>query len=140
MSKKAVGTAIDSITVELFNVPLAELLVDAKHGSHTHFELIVVKVVTAAGNTGCGYTYTGGRGGRAIHAMLVHDLAPVLVGMDASRIEACWDTMNWHAHYVGRGGILSFAISAVDIALWDLKCKKAGEPVTTSPFNNEALE
>ena len=97
-------------------------------------------MVTAAGNTGCGYTYTGGRGGRAIHAMLVHDLAPVLVGMDASRIEACWDTMNWHAHYVGRGGILSFAISAVDIALWDLKCKKAGEPVTTSPFNNEALE
>lgn len=45
MSKKAVGTAIDSITVELFNVPLAELLVDAKHGSHTHFELIVVNYI-----------------------------------------------------------------------------------------------
>ena len=34
-----------------------------------------------------------------------------------------------HVHYVGRGGIASFAISAVDIALWDLKGKRAGEPL-----------
>jgi L-alanine-DL-glutamate epimerase-like enolase superfamily enzyme len=37
--------------------------------------------------------------------------------------------MQWHMHYVGRGGVLSFAISAVDIALWDLRCKAAGKPL-----------
>ena len=37
--------------------------------------------------------------------------------------------MEWHAHYVGRGGVLSFAMSAVDIALWDLKCRRANEPL-----------
>jgi L-alanine-DL-glutamate epimerase-like enolase superfamily enzyme len=37
--------------------------------------------------------------------------------------------MTWHVHYVARGGVASFAVSAVDIALWDLKCKAAGEPL-----------
>ena len=37
--------------------------------------------------------------------------------------------MIWHIHYVGRGGIASFAISAVDIALWDIRCKKAEKPL-----------
>ena len=38
------GTGIKAVVVELFNVPLAEVLVDAKHGSHTHFELVLVTV------------------------------------------------------------------------------------------------
>lgn len=37
--------------------------------------------------------------------------------------------MQWRIHYVGRGGIASFSISAVDIALWDLKCQRAGLPL-----------
>jgi len=37
--------------------------------------------------------------------------------------------MQWHIHYVGRGGIASFAISAIDIALWDLRCKAEGAPL-----------
>lgn len=74
---------IKTVMVELFNVPLAEVLVDAKHGSHTHFELVTVTVTTEDGAEGVGYTYTGGRGGRAIASMVQHDLAPVLVGMDA---------------------------------------------------------
>ena len=37
--------------------------------------------------------------------------------------------MQWHVHYVARGGIASFAISAIDIALWDLRCKAAGKPL-----------
>ena len=42
-------------------------------------------------------------------------------------MEALNDAMQWHVHYVGRGGIASFAISALDIALWDLR-GKPGEP------------
>jgi L-alanine-DL-glutamate epimerase-like enolase superfamily enzyme len=122
-------SSIRSIDVQLFDVPLAEVLSDAKHGDHTHFELITATITLTDGQTGTGYTYTGGKGGRAIVAMIEHDLAPFLTGQKATEIEALYDAMQWHVHYVGRGGIASFAISAVDIALWDLRCKSAGEPL-----------
>lgn len=102
---------------------------DAKHGSHTHFHLITATVTLEDGRKGTGYTYNGGRGGHATAAMITHDLAPFLVGQDATAVEQLYDAMQWHMHYVGRGGILSFAISAVDIALWDLRATAAGKPL-----------
>lgn len=119
--------AIQNINVQLFNVPLDEVLTDAKHGDHTHFELITVTIKLTDGAEGTGYTYTGGRGGRAIEAMIKHDLAPFIKGEDADNIETLYEAMQWHVHYVARGGIASFAISAIDIALWDIRCKKAGK-------------
>lgn len=115
---------IHKINTRRFNLPLAEVLTDAKHGNHTHFELITTTVTLDDGSTGTGYTYTGGRGGHAIKAMIDHDLTPFLIGKDASDVEALYDAMQWHIHYVGRGGIASFAISALDIALWDLRGKR----------------
>lgn len=112
-----------------FAVPLDEVLSDAKHGDHTHFELITVTVRLSDGSEGTGYTYTGGRGGQAVLAMIQHDLADFLIGKDATDVEELHDAMNWHVHYVGRGGVASFAISAIDIALWDLRCKAAGKPL-----------
>ena len=120
---------ITSVDIQRFNVPLAEVLSDAKHGDHTHFELITTTLHQDDGLSGTGYTYTGGRGGHAIEAMLVHDLAPFVTGRDAADVEAIHDAMQWHVHYVARGGIASFAISAIDIALWDLRCKAAGLPL-----------
>ncbi len=118
---------ITDIAVAHHTIPLDEVLVDAKHGAHTHFELITVTVTDCDGHKGTGYTYTGGKGGRAIQAMLVHDLAPFLMGQNPSQVEALYDAMQWHVHYVARGGIASFAISAVDIALWDLRGKRTGK-------------
>ena len=117
---------IDGVEVRIFDVPLAEVLTDAKHGDHTHFELVTATVRTADGAEGTGYTYTGGRGGRAVKAMIEHDLVPFLIGKDASDVEGLYDAMQWHVHYVARGGIASFAISAVDIALWDVRGKTSG--------------
>lgn len=108
---------------------MPEVLSDAKHGDHTHFELVTATITLEDGSEGTGYTYTGGKGGRAIKAMIEHDLTPALIGKDGSAIDKLYDFMEWHIHYVGRGGIASFAISAVDIALWDIKCKKAGKPL-----------
>lgn len=122
-------TTIQEVAVKRFNLPLAEVLTDAKHGDHTHFELVTATVRLSDGAEGTGYTYTGGRGGRSIAAMVEHDLAPFLVGRDATDVEALYDAMQWHMHYVARGGVASFAISAVDIALWDIRCKKAGQPL-----------
>ena len=112
-----------------FEVPLDEVLTDAKHGDHTHFELITTTVRTDDGAEGTGYTYTGGKGGHAIAAMIEHDLAPFLIGLNGAEVEALYDAMQWHVHYVARGGIASFAISAVDIALWDLRLSGQGVPL-----------
>jgi len=120
---------IREIEARRFAVPLAEVLTDARHGDHTHFELITATVTLEDGSSGTGYTYTGGRGGRAVLAMIANDLAPFLIGKDAGDVEALHDAMKWHIHYVGRGGIASFAISALDIALWDLRGKRLGLPL-----------
>jgi L-alanine-DL-glutamate epimerase-like enolase superfamily enzyme len=121
--------AIESVLAQHFLVPLREPLGDSMHGTHTHFELVTATVRLADGREGTGYTYTGGRGGRAIKAVIDNDLAEWLVGKDATQVEAIHDEAQWRLHYVGRGGIASFAISAVDIALWDIRCHSQGLPL-----------
>ena len=123
----APATAVEAVRARLYRIPLREMLADARHGEHTHFELITATVRGADGSEGTGYTYTGGRGGAAILALIEHDLAPFLQGRDATDVEALHDAMQAHLHYVGRGGIVSFAISALDIALWDLRGKRLGQ-------------
>ena len=120
---------IVDLQARLYRVPLDEVMSDAKHGDHTHFELVVVTVRTQDGLEGTGYTYTGGFGGRAILAMVEHDLRSFLLGQEAGDVEALHDAMQWRVHYVARGGIASFAISAVDIALWDLRGRATGQPL-----------
>ena len=117
-------TKIQTLKTHYYKLPLDEVLVDAKHGNHSHFELIITQVFDEDGAFGTGYTYTGGRGGKAILAMLQEDLTPFVQGMHSEEVEHIYDEMQWYLHYVGRGGISSFAISAVDIALWDLRGKK----------------
>ncbi len=95
---------IEAVIARRFRVPLPELLADAKHGDHTHFELITATVRLADGSEGTGYTCTGGRGGREVLAKIEHDLAPFLVGRDGNDVEALHDAMQWQVHYVGRGG------------------------------------
>jgi L-alanine-DL-glutamate epimerase-like enolase superfamily enzyme len=122
-------TCIASVQARLFAVPLDEVLVDARHGSHSHFHLVTATVTLEDGRQGTGYTYNGGRGGHATAALVTHDLAPFLAGQQADDVEALNEAMLWHMHYVGRGGIVAFAVSAVDIALWDLRCAAAGLPL-----------
>ncbi len=120
---------IERITSQLFNVPLPEVLSDAMHGDHTYFQLVTATIELSDGSVGTGYTYTGGKGGTAIKAMLDDDLIPALIGKDGDDVEGVNDFCEWHIHYVGRGGIASFAISALDIALWDIRCRKLNQPL-----------
>ena len=123
------STKIRHVNCKLFQVPLPEVLNDAKHGDHTHFELVTTTIELEDGSHGTGYTYTGGKGGHAIKALLEYDIAPALIGQNGADIDAVYDFIEWHMHYVGRGGVVSFAASAIDIALWDIKCKKANQPL-----------
>jgi len=122
-------TNIKSIHTQLFTVPLPEVMSDAKHGDHFNFELVTTTITLENGIEGTGYTYTGGKGGHAIRAMIERDLAPALIGKNGTDIDGIYDFMEWHIHYVGRGGVASFAISTIDIALWDIRCKSKDMPL-----------
>ena len=61
--------------------------------------------------------------------MIAYDIAPALLQQDGRDVEAIYDWLGWHTHYVGRGGIAGFANSAVDIALWDIRGKRTGTPL-----------
>ena len=130
-------TKVVKLETHYFKLPLDEVLIDAKHGNHSHFELIITQVFDQDGEFGTGYTYTGGRGGKAIYSMLQEDIAPFIQGMQAEKVEHIYDETQWHLHYVGRGGISSFAISAVDIALWDLRGKKNNKSLLTMAGGNK---
>jgi L-alanine-DL-glutamate epimerase-like enolase superfamily enzyme len=120
---------IKEVRADHYCVPLPVALSDSTHGTIRSFELVTVRVRDDEGAEGTGYTYTVGAGGAAVHALVARDLAPVLVGRDAERIEGLWQTMWWALHYGGRGGAQSLAMSAVDIALWDLRARLLGQPL-----------
>jgi L-alanine-DL-glutamate epimerase-like enolase superfamily enzyme len=122
-------TKIAALAAACYRVPLPVVLSDSTHGTITHFELITARLRDSDGNEGVGYTYTVGTGGRAIAAVITHDLAAFMKGKDPRRIEKLWQEMWWHLHYGGRGGAAVLAISAVDIALWDLAAKRARQPL-----------
>ena len=89
-----------------------------------------VLIHTDEGITGTGYTSTLGHGDHAIVDIIARNYAPLLVGEDPLLHQRHWDRMYWSdAHWVGRLGISQMALAAVDIALWDLKCKILGVPL-----------
>ena len=120
---------IQDIRADHYRIPLPVVLSDSTHGSIPAFELVTVRVRDAEGAEGVGYTYTVGTGGAAIHSLLSRELAPLLIGREAERIEGAWQRMWWALHYGGRGGAQGLAISAVDIALWDLRARRQGAPL-----------
>ena len=118
---------IERLETAYYRLPLTPMG-DAGHGAITTEEIVTVKVF-ADGLVGHGYAYTIGRGGRAIQALIDHDLAPLLIGQAAEPVELLWERMWRGLLYVGRGGLASFAIAAVDIALWDLRGLREGQPL-----------
>ena len=122
---------IEHVQTDLYRIPLPVTLSDSTHGDMTHFELVTVRLRDRDGAEGSGYTFTVGANGRAALHTIAHDLTPVLAGARADCIEALWKRMWWALHYGGRGGAASLAISAVDIALWDLKARRLGAPLWT---------
>jgi L-alanine-DL-glutamate epimerase-like enolase superfamily enzyme len=118
---------IERIEIAQYRLPL-EAMGDAGHGTIDGEDLITVEL-HADGLVGHGYTYTIGRGGAAVRAVLEHDLAPLLMGRDAEDIQALWELMWQRLLFVGRGGLTAFAMAAVDVALWDLRGLREERPL-----------
>jgi len=92
-------------------------------------EYILVWIDTDAGHTGIGYTYAGTVGGQAVYDLVKDALRPLLIGKDPRLIEGHWAAMYQEVLLTGRRGAAMRAISAIDVALWDLLGKIATLPL-----------
>jgi L-alanine-DL-glutamate epimerase-like enolase superfamily enzyme len=120
---------ITSIEPGFYRIPLPTVLTDSMHGEMRAFELNTVRIRDADGAEGVGYTFTVGRNGAAIDTILARELPDIMDGEEADEIERLWHKAWWALHYGGRGGPTVLALSAFDMALWDLKAKRAHLPL-----------
>ena len=86
---------------------------------------IVVVEARAAGESGIGWTY----GPDAVASLIQSKLASVVQGRSALDVQAAWASMSSALRQAGQVGVGAMAISAVDIALWDLKARLADLPL-----------
>jgi L-alanine-DL-glutamate epimerase-like enolase superfamily enzyme len=120
---------IVSVEPGFYRVPLPQVLTDSTHGEMRAFELNTVRVRDAEGAEGVGYTFTVGRNGAAVDAVLAREFVELIEGRQADDTEAIWHHVWSGLHYGGRGGPPVLALSALDIALWDLKARRANLPL-----------
>ncbi len=92
-------------------------------------ETPLVTITDADGAQGTGYSYTIGTGGPAVMSLLRETLIPRLIGQEAEEIERIWRDLMFATHATAVGAITSLALAAIDTALWDLRCKRAGLPL-----------
>jgi L-alanine-DL-glutamate epimerase-like enolase superfamily enzyme len=117
----------------LLRIPLSRpvtSLAGGEHGSRLdHIFMLIVYADTDAGHRGLGFAYALQGGGRALKVIADDDLAPLLVGEDPLDHERLGAKVYWRLQSIGRRGLVAQAYSAVDLALWDLKGKIAGQPL-----------
>ena len=118
---------IADVEVHLVSIQAPSGLADATRKVET-IGLLVVRVKTDQGLEGIGITYHE-VGGHATRELILRDMKPRLRGRDPFETEALWHEFFHYLRGVGRKGVTFCALSAVDIALWDLKGKILGLPL-----------
>ena len=121
---------IENVKVSRVALPLATPISDAKvltgrQKPLTEISLLFVEIRTRDGLEGLGFSYSkrAGGPGQFAHAQ---EIAPALIGEDPSDIARLWNKLAWAGASVGRSGLAVQAIGAFDVALYDLKAKRAG--------------
>jgi len=120
---------IQSVRISSCYLPLATPISDAKvltgrQKPMTEIAILFAQIRTTDGHEGLGFSYSkrAGGPGQFAHAK---EIAPVLIGEDPSDIGKLWDKLCWAGASVGRSGLATQAIGAFDVALWDLKARRA---------------
>lgn len=128
------GDRIAWIRLRSVDLPLAVPVSDAKvltgkQRPLASVALLFAELETAQGHAGIGFGYTLRTGARAQfeHAC---EMAPLLLGEDPNDISRLWSKLLWAGASVGRSGVAVQAIAALDTALWDLKARRAGLPLS----------
>lgn len=110
-------------------LPLANPISDAKvltgrQKPMTEIAMLFAEIETRDGHRGLGFSYSkrAGGPGQFAHA---REIAPALIGEDPSDIGRLWTQLCWAGASVGRSGLAVQAIGAFDVALWDLKARRA---------------
>jgi L-alanine-DL-glutamate epimerase-like enolase superfamily enzyme len=129
----AVLDRITSVTLSSVTLPLRTGISDAKvltgrQRPMTAVAFLFAEVTTEAGLEGVGFGYSKRAGGPAQFAH-AREVAPDLIGEDPSDIGRLWTKLVWAGASVGRSGAATQALAAIDVALWDLKAKRAGLPL-----------
>ncbi len=94
----------------------------------THFETVLVRVESVDGAVGWGESFAYGCAA-SVHTAVTYMVAPLVIGRTVEDIPALNRELQQRLHIQGRYGITIFAISGLDIALWDLAAKLAGKPL-----------
>ena len=118
-----VETPIERIRVSAYLIPTDGPEFDGT--LQWHQTILVLVQAEAGGRQGLGYSYAGLSTAQLIRELLVE----VVEGHDAMAVTDCWNAMVDAVRNVGRPGVASMAISAVDTALWDLKAKLLNLPL-----------
>src|SRR3954471_4399244 len=93
-------------------------------------KLVVAELATDEGVRGLGYSLVfGGGGADAVHAYLETRLKPALLGEDPLFVERLWEKMFRVDMGIRKQGVAAYAVSALDIGLWDIAGKAAGLPL-----------
>ena len=132
-SGEASVDSIAEVTLSSIVLPLRNPISDAKvltgrQKAMTEVVFLFVEIRTEQGHEGIGFSYSKRAGGPAQFAH-AQEVAPVLIGEDPNDIGKVWTKLVWAGASVGRSGVATQAIAAIDIALWDLKAKRAGLPL-----------
>lgn len=91
---------------------------------------VVARIETDAGIEGLGYTMlVGGMGASAVRAYLEDSIVPLIIGADPLQIGAIWQAMYENDRGLRKKGIPVYAMSAIDIGLWDILGKAVDRPV-----------
>lgn len=100
------------------------------HDSDRDRYVTLARIETAAGAVGWGECVSQWpEAALAVKTVIDVGFAPLLVGEDPSNPHRIWQAMRSHAYWHGQGGLVSFAISALDMAVWDVAGKLAGLPI-----------
>jgi L-alanine-DL-glutamate epimerase-like enolase superfamily enzyme len=130
---EATRDRIAAVKVSLVFLPLATPISDAKvltgrQKPLTEVAFLFAEIESKEGQRGIGLSYSKRAGGPGLYAH-AKEIAPELIGEDPSDIARLWDKLVWAGASVGRSGLATQAIAAFDIALWDLKAKRANLPL-----------
>jgi L-alanine-DL-glutamate epimerase-like enolase superfamily enzyme len=117
---------ITNIETSLLEVPNGPP-VNAYYAGNTY---VVTRIQTDEGIEGLGYTMlVGGMGAKTVCAYLEESIVPLVVGMDPLKIGAIWQSMYENDRGIRKKGIPVYAMSAIDIGLWDILGKAVSRPV-----------
>ncbi|MGJ6965976.1 L-talarate/galactarate dehydratase [Streptosporangium sp. G11] len=130
---EAQGDRIVEIALSSVTLPLKAAISDAKvltgrQRPMTEVAFLFAEIRTESGVDGLGFSYSKRAGGPAQFAH-ARQVAPDLIGEDPSDIGRLWTKLVWAGASVGRSGASTQAIAALDVALWDLKARRAGLPL-----------